>query len=685
MLDKNLERLEFNKILEQLSNFCITEAGKNMALRLKPLSSSESVKIALSHTSLASKLISINGSIPIENLKDIQNYIKNIESQYFLSPKALLEAANLLRISRLCREYFYIGTNISNFILLDEIFSKLYSNKTIENKIFSSIIDENSISDDASKVLSSLRRNRKKLEQDVRDKLFSFTHSATYAKYLMDNIITIRNDRFVIPVKEEYKNKINGSILDMSSSGSTLYIEPYSIFELNNKINGIKAEETIEIEKILQTLSRLLFPISNELRTNINTITYLDFIFAKAKYSKFINGIEPKINNDKYFSFISARHPLIESSKVVPVDISIGQEYISLLITGPNTGGKTATLKMAGLLSAMACSGLHIPAAEDSSIYVFDNIFADIGDEQSIQESLSTFSSHMLNILDILNTATSNSLILLDELGAGTDPIEGSSLAISILEYFYKLGALTISTTHYPKLKNYALITKGFENASSDFDVENLQPTYKLLIGVPGKSNAFAISKKLGFPTAILSRASEFLKEDSINIEELLKSIYENKIKIEIEKEKIQKNSNQIELLRKSLERDNKELDDKASEILVNAKFKAREILLDAKDEATEIIKELNEESISIKRANMLRNKLNEDIQKNDCALYGGITNVSYDELSVSEIVIGNTVYVKKFHQNGKILSLPNKSNEMQVQIGIMKTHVKISDLAKVK
>ena len=685
MLDKNLERLEYNKILNQLSTYCITTAGKKIAFNLHPSNNKETIETALAHTSLACELISINGSIPIEEFGDAEIYIRNVETQYYLSAKALLEVANVLRLARLCKEYFYIGIDVTRFTLLEEIFNKLYSNENIENKIFTSIIDENTIADDASKVLSSLRKNRKKLEQAVRDKLSNFTHSSTYSKYLMDNIITIRNDRFVIPVKEVYEDKISGSILDISSSGSTLYVEPSVIFELNNNINGIKAEEAIEIEKILQSLSRLLFPIAENLKINIDTISYLDFIFAKAKYSRLINGISPKINNEKYFSFFGARHPLIDTNKVVPVDISIGEKYTSLLITGPNTGGKTATLKTAGLLCAMACSGLHIPANEDSSIYVFDNIFADIGDEQSIQESLSTFSSHMLNIIDILNKATSNSLILLDELGAGTDPVEGSSLAISILEHFYKLGALTISTTHYPELKNYALITDGFENASSDFDVENLQPTYKLLIGVPGKSNAFAISKKLGLSNDILSRATEFLKEDSINIESLLKSIYEDKIEIENEKENIRKNSNQIELLRKSLERNNKELDEKAENILINAQFKAREILLDAKDEATEIIKELNEENISIKEANKLRNKLNEAIQKNDGISLGISSQKSYIQLSANDIKIGDNVFVKKFNQNAKVLSLPNKAKEMQVQIGIIKTHVKLSDLAKAK
>lgn len=683
MLNKNLERLEFDKILERLSSYCITNNAKKMALNLYPSNNKQDVEKLLKQTSNAVNLISKSGSIPIEPFNDVQVYIKNLESHYFLSAKALLETANILRLARLIKQYYYENEefNTPKFSTLADIFLKLYSNENIEQKIFSSIIDENTIADDASKVLSSLRRNRKKLEQDVRDKLSNFTHSSTYSKYLMDTIVTIRNDRFVIPVKEEYKDKISGSILDMSSSGATLYVEPSIIYELNNKINGIKAEEAIEIEKILKNLSSLLFSIAENINTDVEIITLLDFIFAKAKYSKSIDGTEPQITDNKMFSFISARHPLINPDIVVPIDISVGENYTSLLITGPNTGGKTATLKTVGLLILMAQSGLYVPA-KSASIFVFDNIFADIGDEQSIQESLSTFSSHILNIIDILNMSTKNSLILLDELGSGTDPIEGSSLAISILEYFHNLGSITIATTHYPELKNYALITDGFENASSDFDVQLMKPTYKLLIGVPGKSNAFAISKNLGLPDGIINRAYEFVKEDHINIENLLKNIYDDKLEIESEKENIKKNSNQIELLRKSLERDNSVLDEKAKNIILNAQSKAREILLDAKDEATSVIKELNDESISIKEANNLRNKLNNDIQKNDLNIYS--ENPLYNNIIPENIQIGATVLVKKLNQNATVLSIPNKDNELQVQIGFIKMNVKLDELANV-
>ena len=678
MQNKNLNRLEFNKILDELDSHCNTYIGKSKVFDIKPFKNKDDVERALSETSLALQLIYRKGNPPIEEFNNIDIYIKNLYSNNFLSAKALLDVATVLKMSRTLKDYFFEDEtfDLSSFSILSDYFSGLYSNLNVENKIFDSIIDENNIADNASKVLSVLRRNRKKLEQDVKDKLSNFIHSSAYSKYIMDSIITIRNDRFVIPVKEEAKDKINGSILDISASGSTVYIEPSAIYELNNKINNIKTEENIEIEKILRNLSILLFPLADNLSNDVEIIGSLDFIFAKAKYSKKINGVQPIINDTKYINLISARHPLIDPEKVVPIDIHIGDDYTSLLITGPNTGGKTATLKTTGLLSIMALCGMHIPAKEGSSIYVFDNVFADIGDEQSIQESLSTFSSHMITIIDILHQATSNSLILLDELGSGTDPVEGASLAISILEDFHNKGALTLATTHYPELKNYALVTEDFENASSDFDVEHLKPTYKLLIGVPGKSNAFAISKNLGLHEYILSNAEKYLNQEHIDIESLLKKVYDDKLEIEKEKEIIKKNSNQIELLRKSLERDNSKLNAEAESIVFNAKIKAREILLNAKDEANEIIKELNNDEIDLKKANKLRLDLNDALNN--------ITPTTNNTASLSKenISIGQTVFIKKLNQNATVLTLPNKSNQLQVQFGVITMNVKLEDLA---
>lgn len=682
MIEKYLNKLEYNKILDLVSNYCSTYIGKDFVSKLMPLNNKDLVKLKLEETSTAQTLLYRKGEPPISNITNIDIWIKNLESYNSLSAKALLDVAHVLQTSRFLHDYFFSDDSfdLSDFSLLEDYFSMLYYNETIEKNILNSIIDEYTIADDASKALSALRRNKRKLEQDVRDKLSNFIHSSSYSKYLMDSIITIRNDRFVIPVKEEYKDSISGAILDISASGSTVYIEPSSIFELNNKINGIKAEESIEIEKILKNLSLSLFPIASKIKTTLGAIGQIDFIFAKAKYSKKINGICPLINDKKEINLYGARHPLISPEVVVPIDVSLGNNYTSLLITGPNTGGKTVTLKTVGLFCLMACSGILIPARENSSIFVFDNVFADIGDEQSIQESLSTFSSHMVNIIEILKEATSSSLVLLDELGSGTDPVEGASLAISILENLYTLGALTICTTHYPELKKYALTHEGFENASSDFDVEHLRPTYKLLIGIPGKSNAFAISKKLGLSDEILDRAKSFQKDDDVNIETLLKNIYDDKLAIEEEKEKIRKNSSQVELLRKSLERDNSKLTQEAENIVSDAKQKAREILLDAKDEANEIIRELNKESTNTKSANALRNKLNSSIDTlSHIEADNSVSNSK--PLSSEDITVGMEVMCKNFNAKGTVLSLPNRSNEVRVQIGALTTNVKLSDL----
>lgn len=678
MYQKYLEKIEYNKILSILEDHCRTYMGADLVQNTLPSTNKTEIENLLSETEQATNLIIRKGSLPISEISDIDICIKNLKSFNTLSAKALLDVAGVLKTSRLLHEYFFADDsfNISEFKNLQDYFSMLYFNKDLENLVFKSIIDENTISDDASPKLSSLRRTRKNLEQAVRDKLSNFIHSSTYSKYVMDAIITIRNDRFVIPVKDEAKNQISGSIIDVSASGSTVYIEPSIVFDLNNKINNIKIEENIEIEKILKNISLRFFPVASNIESALAIIGKLDFIFARASYSRSIDGEKPNLNDEKFISLICARHPLINKDKVVPIDVTLGKDYTSLLITGPNTGGKTVTLKTTGLLCAMAYSGILIPAKSTSSICVFDNIFADIGDEQSIQESLSTFSSHMTNIVDILKKANSNSLVLLDELGSGTDPLEGASLAISVLERLHSIGALTICTTHYPELKKYALVTDGFENASSDFDIENLRPTYKLLIGVPGKSNAFAISKKIGLDDDILSRAKSFLKEDDVSIETVLKNIYDYKLEIEAEKEKILKNSNQIELLRKSLERDNSKLDLEAKLTIENAKNKAKEILLEAKEEANFIIKELNTSNISASKANSLRNKLNSDI--NTMLSSKPVKNKT---ISVSDIQVGQKVFNSKLSSEATILSLPNKSNEVKIQVGFMTMNAKLSDL----
>ena len=680
-MDAILNKLEYNEIIKNLGGYCKTYLGKNLCKQLVPNFSYEQVDVLLNETKQADTLLHQKGIPPFYETEELEKYIKVLESNQTLSIKGLLNFAVLLKMCRELKEYFYDDSSVT-FEYLEKYFSFLYSNPSIEKNIFDKIIDENTVADNASSKLASLRRNRKNFEQEVKDKLNGFIHSSTYAKYIMEPIVTIRNNRYVIPVKEEYRSYIKGFIHDTSSSGSTLYIEPTSIFELNNKINHIKIEEDIEIERILQILSSSLYEYVGQLKNNLTLIANIDLIFAKANFGIDSFGIIPVLNNNKYIDLYKAKHPLIDKDKVVPIDISLGKNYVSLLITGPNTGGKTVALKTVGLLLLMAYSGIPIPCSESSSISVFSHIFADIGDEQSIQESLSTFSAHIKNIVEITNIADNNSLVLLDELGSGTDPLEGAALAISILSYLKDIGSIVCCTTHYQELKEYALITDGFENASFEFDIENLKPTYKLLVGIPGKSNAFAISKRLGLNEKILNVANSHLKDDKIPIEELLKSVYDSKLEIEKQKEETGKNLRQVELLRKSLEQKQDDVLEKRAQLLENAKLEARDILLSAKEEATEIIHELNNSS-DIKQANNLRNKLNDKLKAINSVHYTEQNN-SFEALTESDVKDGLNVYITSLGSNGFIVGNKiNKSNEVQVQVGNMKVNIKLSDLRK--
>lgn len=681
MNNNYLEKLEFNKIKEILSTFSCTYIGKEYCANLFPTNIKEDVKYSLKETQEAVNLISRNSCPSFYEIADISINLKNLESNNTLSIKSLLELTTILKLANELKEYFYKDFIENNdYPILCNLFIDLYSNKNIIEKINLCIIDENTIDDKASKSLSSIRKKQKNLEQDIRSKLSQMIHSSTYSKFIQDSLVTIRNDRFVIPVKEEYRSQIKGFVHDISNAGSTVFIEPISIFEMNNELNQLKIDENIEIEKILKDLSSIFYPYIEQLKMDSDLIGKLDFIFAKAKFSNSLDAITPIINDEKEINLINARHPLIDKNKVVPISVNIGNTFSVLLITGPNTGGKTVTLKTIGLLSCMACSGLNIPADEHSSIYVFDEIYTDIGDDQSISDSLSTFSSHMTNIVEITKKVTQNSLVLVDELGSGTDPIEGANLAISILEFFKNKTCITIATTHYQELKQYALVTNDFENASVEFDVNTLSPTYKLLVGIPGKSNAFAISKKLGLSDNIINKAKSLMSSDAVNIEELLKTIYDDKSLIEKEKEEIQKQLNQINLLRKSLERDNSLLKQQELDLINNAKTKARNILLDAKEEATSIIKQLNNSKDS-NQINALRNKLNTDIKNIKIT---NSKNSSKEHIPSEEIKPNMEIYIPTFNKNGIILSHVNKSNEVQVQIGNIKTNININNIEKI-
>lgn len=673
-----LEKLEFTKIKNILSSYAETDTGKKMCLNLQPSNNKEKVQKALDETTEAVALIYRKGNLPLESIGDISNYILNLKNQNFLSAKALLELATLLKTSKTLKNY-YFEKELNQTDSLTNYFDHLYTNPNIEEKIFSAIIDENTFDDRASNALYKIRQQMRNTKKEIKNKLQSLLNS----KYLQEPIVTIRQDRFVVPVKSEYQTELKGFIHDTSSTGSTVFIEPISVFDLNNQLSELKNQESIEIEKILQILSSLFFDITNELENNFNLITILDFIFAKAKYSKELDCNCPKINDDKIIYLKNAKHPLLDQSIAVPITLEIGKTFSSLLITGPNTGGKTVTLKTVGLLITMTQCGMHIPASSESSIYLFDNIFADIGDEQSILESLSTFSSHMTHIINILNEATSNSLVLVDELGSGTDPIEGASLALSILEYLKEHNITVLATTHYNELKEYALLTDGVENASCEFDLETLSPTYRLLIGVPGKSNAFAISQKLGLKPEILEKAKKLINSDTAKTEDLLKEIYDSKALIESEKEKTLQYSNKIEKLKQKLENETTDLEEHKKEYLQKAKQEAREILLSAKQEANDIIKEMESEKNSSKNLNTLRNKLSSKLHEVNQTPEPQQEGTS--ELDESQIKPGTIVFVPKFNKNGTILSYPNQSKKFNIQIDNIKTTLTPSQITIAK
>ena len=680
MNTKFLELLEYNNLRNIIEKYCKTYIGKEKASLILPSFNKENVEYLLNQTDEAVRIKVKKSSPPICEIPNISVWIKMLDSSAILPLKGLLELSKTLQASREIKEYFCDDDeNFLSFPILANYFSNLYINKGIEDRIFSVILDENTISDSASVKLGEIRKEIKKLEQNIREKLNNFIHSATYSKFIMEPIITIRNSRFVIPIKEEYKNNVKGFVHDISSSGSSVFMEPISIFELNNQIANLKIEEEIEIEKILQILSSLFYEYSSQLKQNVDIIGTLDLIFAKASYSLDTNGTMPIINNSKFIELKKARHPLIEKNIVVPIDISIGDKYSSLVITGPNTGGKTVTLKTVGLILLMAYSGLLIPCSENSSIYIFDNIFVDIGDKQSIQESLSTFSAHISTIVDILKNFTSSSLILLDELGSGTDPIEGASLAISILKYLHNRKATTISTTHYQELKNFCMVTEGFENASCEFDVENLKPTYKLLIGIPGKSNAFAISKKLGINEEILNYASSIINDQDISIEELMKNIYDDKIAIEKEKKLIEGNSKQISTLKNELENKLFSSKHKEQEIIEKAKKEAKEIILSAKDEVATIIQEINEMSkdpSNLKRANQLRNNLNNMLKDTNSSVTSGLNLEVLKSLNSKEQMKNSKPHSSDFSKVSFSKNSKYKSQNISTEINVIGLNV---------
>ncbi len=686
MQERVLKILEFNKVKEQLLEHVSSSLGRKKAESILPSSDYEEVIRRQEETDEAVTVLRIKGNVPLGGIFDIRPHVKRAAIGGMLSPHELTQVSSTIHASRQMKRFIEdFAEEESSLPILQEYTDKIIVLAELESSIRNAVDDNGEVLDGASETLRSLRNQLRTKESRVRERLESMIRSSNAQKMLSDAIITIRNDRFVIPVKQEYRGHYGGIIHDQSSSGQTLFIEPQSIVQLNNELQGIRVKEQQEIERILIALSGLVAEQSGELETIVDVLGEIDFMFAKARYSKRIKASKPKINNEGRISLFKARHPLIAADEVVPNDIALGDDYSTIVITGPNTGGKTVTLKTVGLCTLMAQAGLQIPALDGSETAVFGAVYADIGDEQSIEQSLSTFSSHMVNIVDILNHVDFNSLVLFDELGAGTDPQEGAALAISILDEVYKRGARVIATTHYPELKAYGYNREGVINASVEFDIETLSPTYKLLIGVPGRSNAFEISKRLGLNDKVIDTARSYIGADTNQVEKMIASLEESRKQAEADREEAHDLLKNAEKLHKDLQKRMIEFYEQKDTMHEKAAEKAADIVEKAKAEAEQIIRDLRkmrmEKHAEVKEHELIeaKKRLAEAAPK-----AGKTSNKAKPKNNKHVFETGDEVKVLSFGQKGHLLEKVS-DNEWQVQIGILKMKVAEKDLEYIK
>lgn len=687
MNERSLRVLELPKIIDQLGGFVSCSLTRDRVSNLKPSGEIEVVRAWLAETEEASGLIMRHSSPPFGKIHDLRLHTKISQIGSFLTPGQLLEVSDTLRTARMVKQFIqkYTGEN-SAYPVLKSLSETLGTVKNLEDTINNAIIGENLVSDNASHDLRKIRREIENKNQAIRNKLDSIVRDVDSRKYLQDALITIRQERFVVPVKSEYKSMIKGLVHDQSGSGSTLYIEPFAVVELNNDLKELRLKEQDEIVRILTEITAEVGEVSALLLINQETLIEIDFIIAKGKIAHKMKAVLPELNSNGKIRLKNGRHPLIDPKTVVPINFWIGEDFRSLLITGPNTGGKTVTLKTVGLLTLMAQCGLHIPTDYGSKIAVFDQVFADIGDEQSIEQSLSTFSSHMTNIVNILNRVNANSLVLFDELGAGTDPTEGAALAKAILTKLYEWKVTTVATTHYSELKEFALVTIGVENASVEFDVETLSPTYRLLIGVPGKSNAFEISRKLGLSNEIIESAKTWIETNAIAFEDVLAKIEHNRKVSESERDEAVRLRIESEKLKQKLAEKEDKFSEQKAKAMREAKEEARRVLKDAKDEADALAKELREISGGVSkdhasRLEALRRKLKTNLDE----LSTPLMNETREYEPPKDLKLGDFVQLLNLNQRGSVLSLPDAHGELMVQVGIMKIGVNISNLKKIE
>lgn len=682
---KSLNVLEFDKIKNMLTNMAVTQGAKALCEKLLPESDKYVIERLLKETGEAESLVIKKGNPPLSPVGEIKASVMRAEAGGTLSAREILNCAHVLRIAGEISSYTDEDDFEENYPAISNICRGIFTDRKTAGKIISAIISEEEMADDASQTLFNIRRKVKSYEAQIRETLNNMIKSSRYALALQDAIVTMRGDRFVIPVKSENRSLVPGIVHDSSSSGATVFVEPMQVVEINNKIRECKIQEKEEIEKILQHFSNLIAEDAPGLKRDSDIITSFDFAFAKGKLSLKMKGVTPIINSDGIVDIKKGRHPLLDSKTVVPTDIYLGDRFDTLVITGPNTGGKTVSLKTLGLLTLMAQSGLNIPAQSGSVIAVFENVFADIGDEQSIEQSLSTFSAHMVNIVRILKKADYSSLVLFDELGAGTDPVEGAALAVAILERMKEVGAKTAATTHYSEIKLYALETDRVENAACEFDVTTLRPTYKLLIGVPGKSNAFAISKRLGLSDDIIDRAKSLVDGESAKFEDVISSLEETRRVAEIELEEAQEARIQTEKAKERAEKEKASIEKQKEKILRDARENAKRIYEEAKREADEIIKEMRKGAKDAHKLDEERQKIKKGLGKVEDKLGEDVFKQKNPPIDPSKLLLGQSVMVTSMGQTGNVLTLPDKNGNLTVQTGILKINVNISQLKLVQ
>ena len=685
MNERNLRVLEFAKIRDRLAALTQSEPGRQRALALEPSGDPATVFLLQAQTEEANTVRAYIGASPMTYFADVSGFLKIAQAGGTLSPKALLEVAQLYKASRLVRSAL-VGER-DNTPHLSQMGSQLSANRALEEEIAAAILSEDEIADRASAELYDIRRHIRLLNDRMRDKLNQLAKNPAMAKYLQDTIITVRNGRYVVPVRAECRQNVPGLVHDQSASGQTLYIEPLAVVEAGNDLKQWTAKEQREIERILGELSGRIAPDADELKNNIILLAELDMIFAKAQLGREMKAVTPKLNREGRVNLIAARHPMIDTDRVVPISLWLGGPVKQLIVTGPNTGGKTVTLKTCGLLTLMAQAGLQIPASQGSEVAIFDEVFADIGDEQSIEQSLSTFSSHMTNIVAILEKVTHNSLALFDELGAGTDPTEGAALAVSILTELKKRNVTVLATTHYTELKAYALSTPGVENASVEFDVKTLRPTYRLSIGVPGKSNAFEISRRLGLPEALIKDAGERLSKDQVRFEDVIANAEYHRQVAEKERELAERAHRETQQIRDEADRLRRELEEQRDTMLKKAKEDARKVLIKAQRESEALIAELKkarkgDQSLKEHELGRMRQQLQQALDDTKERL-GEAAPVTGEP--PRDLKIGETVLLTHVNAKGVVLTLPDAKGDVTVQAGAMKMKANISQLVRVK